>query len=125
MGGDGVTRLLDRLREPPFGTETSERNLFKAAADRIEQLERQQKLDHENINIKADAIDRWINTSAEQHERIAQLERELDQWRVNYGKLGLELAAEKALSDDLYIGLQHSGVLASLGMIDYRKARGL
>ena len=31
--------LMKRLRNPPFGTETSERNLMAAAADRIEKLE--------------------------------------------------------------------------------------
>lgn len=31
--------LVKRLRNPPFGTETSERNLMGAAADRIEALE--------------------------------------------------------------------------------------
>ncbi len=31
-------RLLWRLRNPPFGTETSERNLFGDAADEIERL---------------------------------------------------------------------------------------
>lgn len=30
--------ILKRLREPPFGTETSERNLMTAAADEIERL---------------------------------------------------------------------------------------
>jgi hypothetical protein len=30
--------ILRRLREPPFGTETSERNLMNAAADEIERL---------------------------------------------------------------------------------------
>lgn len=30
--------ILKRLREPPFGTETSERNLMAAAADEIERL---------------------------------------------------------------------------------------
>lgn len=33
--------LVKRLREPPFGTETSERNLMSAAADAIEALEAQ------------------------------------------------------------------------------------
>lgn len=30
--------VLTRLRNPPFGTETSERNLMAAAADEIERL---------------------------------------------------------------------------------------
>lgn len=30
--------IIRRLREPPFGTETSERNLMAAAADEIERL---------------------------------------------------------------------------------------
>lgn len=37
-GGAGVN-LLRRLRDPAFGTETSERNLMNAAADYIERLE--------------------------------------------------------------------------------------
>ena len=31
--------LVKRLRNPPFGTETSERNVMHEAADRIEKLE--------------------------------------------------------------------------------------
>ena len=34
-----MTDLVKRLRNPPFGTETSERNVMHEAADRIEQLE--------------------------------------------------------------------------------------
>ena len=34
-----MSTLLERLKTPPFGTETSERALFAAAADRIEKLE--------------------------------------------------------------------------------------
>jgi hypothetical protein len=30
--------IVKRLREPPFGTETSERNIMNAAADEIELL---------------------------------------------------------------------------------------
>ncbi len=33
-----MTDILRRLREPPFGTETSERNLMTAAADEIASL---------------------------------------------------------------------------------------
>jgi hypothetical protein len=33
-----VVDILTRLREPPFGTETSERNLMISAADEIERL---------------------------------------------------------------------------------------
>ena len=33
-----MTDILKRLREPPFGTETSERNLMSAGADEIERL---------------------------------------------------------------------------------------
>lgn len=33
-----MTDILRRLREPPFGTETSERNLFADAAGEIERL---------------------------------------------------------------------------------------
>jgi uncharacterized protein (UPF0147 family) len=33
-----VDNLVKRLRDPAFGTETTERNLMSAAADRIEQL---------------------------------------------------------------------------------------
>ena len=36
---EAVGDLVKRLRQPPFGTETSERNLMAAAAERIEQLE--------------------------------------------------------------------------------------
>lgn len=97
-----MASILQRLREPPFGTETSERNLFNAAADRIERIE-----------------------------------RELDQWRVNYGKLGLELAAEKALADQYKDALSN---ISAMGFSDdpavaaniaryavemARKARGL
>lgn len=35
-----MTDIVYRLRNPPFGTETSERNLMDAAADEIEQLRR-------------------------------------------------------------------------------------
>jgi hypothetical protein len=35
-----MTNILKRLREPPFGTETSERNLMVAAAGEIERLRR-------------------------------------------------------------------------------------
>ena len=34
-----MSNLMRRLRDPAFGTETSERNLMNQAADRIEQLE--------------------------------------------------------------------------------------
>ena len=34
-----MSDLVRRLRDPAFGTETSERNLMNQAADRIEQLE--------------------------------------------------------------------------------------
>lgn len=33
-----MTDIVKRLREPPFGTETSERNIMTAAADEIERL---------------------------------------------------------------------------------------
>lgn len=33
-----MANIIRRLREPPFGTETSERNLMAAAADEIERL---------------------------------------------------------------------------------------
>lgn len=33
-----MTDIVKRLREPPFGTETSERNLMSSAADEIERL---------------------------------------------------------------------------------------
>lgn len=33
-----MSDIIRRLREPPFGTETSERNLMAAAADEIERL---------------------------------------------------------------------------------------
>lgn len=33
-----MTDILDRLRNQPFGTETSERNLMNAAANEIERL---------------------------------------------------------------------------------------
>jgi hypothetical protein len=33
-----MSDILTRLREPPFGTETSERNLMISAADEIEKL---------------------------------------------------------------------------------------
>ena len=33
-----MTDIVRRLREPPFGTETSERNLMNAAADEITRL---------------------------------------------------------------------------------------
>jgi hypothetical protein len=33
-----MTDIVKRLREPPFGTETSERNLMNAAADEITAL---------------------------------------------------------------------------------------
>ncbi len=33
-----MTDIVERLREPPFGTETSERNLMIAAADEITRL---------------------------------------------------------------------------------------
>lgn len=32
---DAVTDIVDRLRRPPFGTETLERNLMASAADEI------------------------------------------------------------------------------------------
>lgn len=35
---EGGELLVKRLRQPPFGTETSERLLFAAAADEIERL---------------------------------------------------------------------------------------
>lgn len=34
-----VSDIVERLRDPAFGTETSERNLMNQAADRIAQLE--------------------------------------------------------------------------------------
>lgn len=34
-----VDNLVKRLRDPAFGTETTERNLMSAAADRIEELD--------------------------------------------------------------------------------------
>lgn len=34
-----MSDLVKRLRKPPFGTETSELNLMRQAADRIEELE--------------------------------------------------------------------------------------
>lgn len=33
-----IDDIVKRLREPPFGTETSERNIMNAAADEIERL---------------------------------------------------------------------------------------
>jgi hypothetical protein len=33
-----MSDITDRLRNPPFGTETSERNLMTAAADEIDRL---------------------------------------------------------------------------------------
>ncbi len=33
-----MSDIVKRLREPPFGTETSERNLMASAADEIERL---------------------------------------------------------------------------------------
>lgn len=92
------------------------------AADRIEQLEAQQKLDRENINLKADVIECWIDTSAEQDLRIEELEQ--------------ELAAEKALADRAYALLPHAietdnefwtqwDQMASEALEAYRKARGL
>lgn len=40
---EAVAAILRRLREPPFGTETSERNLMSAAADEIERLRASQE----------------------------------------------------------------------------------
>jgi hypothetical protein len=34
-----MSDLLKRLRNPPFGAETSERNLLNAAADKIERMQ--------------------------------------------------------------------------------------
>jgi len=33
-----MTDIVERLRKPPFGTETSERNIMNTAADEIERL---------------------------------------------------------------------------------------
>ena len=38
-----MTEISQRLRNPPFGTETNERNLMTAAADEIERLRRKEK----------------------------------------------------------------------------------
>lgn len=113
------------------------------AAERIEQLEAQQKADWENINIKADAIDRWVNTSAEQHARIEQLERELAEaqkahafeleWRMQSRRelqgARDQLAAEKALADELgkrLEGYEVRGKLTfdAIALDRWRKARG-
>lgn len=70
--------------------------------------------------------DQWPVTDnmLEAVDRIQKLERELAEWRENYGKLGLELAAEKALADCLYE--DSLGELCSdAAYVAYRKARGL
>jgi len=62
--------LMKRLRDPAFGTETTERNLMDKAADLIAELEA-------NINIKADFIDATINQLAASDQRIEELEAKL------------------------------------------------
>lgn len=94
--------LVKRLRgygDEPYDVSHGEiaEWMHKAAAA-IEGLLAQQ-LDHENINTKADAIDNWINTSAEQHERIAQLERKLETLVSGLKAMRAEWLEENATSD--------------------------
>lgn len=70
---DQLTKLAARPHSHRFW-EISE--IANQAIARIAELEQQQKTDWENINLKANAIERWTNTSAEQHQRIAELEAE-------------------------------------------------
>lgn len=64
------TNLIARLRTPPFGTETSERNLMTAAADALTALEAENRRLREALH-KIEAApawgypDRWETTPAE------------------------------------------------------------
>ena len=51
--------LVRRLRDPAFGTETTERNLMDKAADRIEQLEREAELQAQEIDKTRLRADKW------------------------------------------------------------------
>lgn len=59
--------LVKRLRDPAFGTETTERNLMSSAADRIEELEA--KLAEVEASIQA-----WIDAAVEQQVRRKRAE---------------------------------------------------
>ena len=53
--------LVKRLRDPEFGTETTERNLMNSAADRIEELEAERDaLVHHRIRIAEAALNRML-----------------------------------------------------------------
>lgn len=68
-------------------------------------------------------IAEWTHKSA---DRIEHLERELAQWRENYGKLGLAMEAEKALADELHDAWRgDEGYIGNPVAAAYRKARGL
>ena len=65
-----IDPLIRRLTDPPFGTETSERNLMTEAAARIADLERQ------------------LAADAKAHEK------EIAVWAENYAALERQLADE-------------------------------
>jgi hypothetical protein len=49
--------IVERLREPPFGTETSERNIMNAAADEIERL----RSENERLRTRVGALEKALN----------------------------------------------------------------
>jgi hypothetical protein len=76
--------IVTRLRNPPFGTETSERNIMDAAADEIERLRAAlEPFANAADQFVGDLSDRAADALTAQAARIAELERELEA-RKNY-----------------------------------------
>lgn len=81
-----MSDIVERLREPPFGTETSERNLMNAAADEITRLRADNisyKIGNKDLQDHCAEVerltaerDRQYDQNTEQITRIAALEAE-------------------------------------------------
>ena len=91
-----MSDLVERLRDPAFGTETSERNLMNQAADRIEQLEEANELmltdirrtDVDMLAFKAriEQLEAEIKTAIRQFEDGNRLECHRTLCTAVYGK---------------------------------------
>lgn len=98
------------------------------AESRITELEKQQKIDWDNINLKADAIDRWTNTSAGQHERIKELEAQLDHQQQENVTLGIcndKLAKDRDEALARLAGAYEAAAGATSHVGDHQRIRAL
>lgn len=68
-----MAALTHRLAD----TAIEQSELYQAAIARVAELEAERKLDHENINLKADFIENTINQLAAAEARIEELEAKL------------------------------------------------